>query len=853
MPSPYCLLGRRAPAAQTAKGRLPVGTPNVTTHSHIQIIPRDKRDYTVVDEYYEDDVPTFRSPSLQFPLSSHQQSRQVLTATEESAQGKTFADMARRYTRKELEGEERPTSGPVSLAGLIKFQPNRKKSNKSWRPIQLSDFGDDDDGGGSNENTDLGDDDLSTLPDNFSGECPLDSSCPTSSYLRASHYDLPSLKTNISMNSSLRSQGPPAQGARLNSGESFSRLRGESNSDTGPINTRFGVVEDYTRLFGKQLPDPIRLHEEMGDFDGQIIFIGHPNRDVSAHQWSSPSFQWVHIGLYSHTRRKIEGSLASDRLRRGEIPNNTIEYFKALAEQREINIKEHGRPEEQKPQDSPKDHHVEGPHQPIFIGSECIKTFSSAPDSTGEKALILPRKTPSGNQATSSAFRMITRDYLEDPFITPSKVSRPAIPTIINFGSTGADTVGSMNFDYEFPTKPTTYCGAGPSEQSSEMTSQQLIIQHERERLDMIRRSINPQEHETQPNLREVGFGEEAMSGFTTPVDRHSLNRRPISMSPEDIHNRQILKNRLSELGESTRRSSLPVEARIAVPDVQGLQGSARALFPPPGLTVANPHRIISTLNANAAPYKRASTCTRSLEDTASEVTTVNIPQIVNLQYSDPDGIVPAHVHEIANGLGHQAPTVQKFKGPFFAETMPTTNDLTTSLSFQVNDKEKLVNWFRDGQRPARQQEYAMTLMATADTHSKSRRMKDFGAIGDGCLKKRNHETFENTPGFVRLYENLYEYLEESRAEGRCNFFTRAWKPAQPHHRELNHDSNNSFFGDSYNGSSQMQRISHIGFQSFIGPTWGGYGFSSTVTIPTRFSHGMVLDGCSAIPNSSGY
>jgi len=82
------------------------------------------------------------------------------------------------------------------------------------------------------------------------------------------------------------------------------------------------------------------------------------------------------------------------------------------------------------------------------------------------------------------------------------------------------------------------------------------------------------------------------------------------------------------------------------------------------------------------------------------------------------------------------------------------------------------VNWFRDGQRPARQQEYTMTLMATADTHSKSRKMKDFGAIGDGCLKKRNHETFENTPGFVRLYENLYKYLEESRAEGRCMIAT---------------------------------------------------------------------------------
>ena len=295
-------------------------------------------------------------------------------------------------------------------------------------------------------------------------------------------------------------------------------------------------------------------------------------------------------------------------------------------------------------------------------------------------------------------------------------------------------------------------------------------------------------------------------------------------------------KNRLSELDGSARRSNPPVETRIAVPEVKGLQGSARALFPPPGLTVANPHRIVSTLNANAAPYKCVSTYTRNFEDTESEVTTVNAQQIANLQYSDPDSMRPAHALEIVNGLSHQAPTAQKFKGPFFAETMPTTNDPTTSLSFHINDKEKLMNWFRDGKCPARQQEYAMTLMATADTLSKPRNTKDFGTVGDGFSRKQNHEKYENTPGFVRLYENLYEYLEESRAEGGCKFFTQTWKPAQSHHCDLNSDGNNSFFGDSYNTSPHSQGNCHMSLQLFVGPSWGGYGLSSPVTNPTRFS-----------------
>lgn len=100
---------------------------------------------------------------------------------------------------------------------------------------------------------------------------------------------------------------------------------------------------------------------------------------------------------------------------------------------------------------------------------------------------------PPRNQATTSALRKIIRDYLEDPFITPAKAPQPAVPTIISFGGIEANLMGSLDFDYEFPRKLAAYRGAGLNEQPSEMISQQLIIQRERERLDMIRRGINPQ------------------------------------------------------------------------------------------------------------------------------------------------------------------------------------------------------------------------------------------------------------------------------------------------------------------------------------------------------------------------
>jgi hypothetical protein len=247
-------------------------------------------------------------------------------------------------------------------------------------------------------------------------------------------------------------------------------------------------------------------------------------------------------------------------------------------------------------------------------------------------------------------------------------------------------------------------------------------------------------------------------------------------------------------------------------------------------------------LNANAAPYKRIPAYTQvNSTESESEVTAVNALPVVNLQYSDPDGVRITHNHEIANGLGHQDPTPQNLRGPFFIDSMPTTHDPTASLSFQISDKEKLENWFRDGQRPARQQEYARTLMATASTESKPRSTKNFGAIGEGSSRTKVQNKYENTPVFIRGYENLYEYIEESRAEVRSDYFTRAWKPAQLRQRDIGLGGDESFFGES--------RVLQPVFQAFGGQTWGGFGLNNQANPPNlpvaskRYSHRAGADG----------
>ncbi|KAF2703923.1 hypothetical protein K504DRAFT_507449 [Pleomassaria siparia CBS 279.74] len=694
--------------------------------------------------------------------------------------------MAPRYIRKSLEGEERPTSGPISLTNFLAQHPGRKKNNKSWRPMQLSDLGD----GGNNQSTELVDHDFSSLAGNFGQHLGLEPSHLASARTRPTPFDLPPLQTNMAMKMSPLSRLSSAPAGRDGSSDAPSSFARQGSADNSPASTHFGVVKEHARLFGKQLPDQIRLHQEMGQFDGQLTFIAHPNRDVSAHQWSASSFQWVNVGLYSHTRRKIEGSLASDRLRGLDVSHNTIEYFKAVAEQREINIKENGRPEDQNPPDPPNGPRLEALHLPNLSDRDRAASPSSASDSiNSDQAEIRPHTSLHhaaanlGAQPTTHALQTIRRDYLEDPFVTPNRSQQPAIPVAFGLRSGGVGLTGSMNFDYKFPSKSGAPGTTGPTDLLHDSASQQLFAQRERERLSTIRHGMNSREPEHPSTLREVQFGEETTHDYGTAI---TYNHPPHPMSPEEAHVHQILKNKLTQLGNTARRLGPPqVDARVAIPDVPGI---ARTILAPPGMSIANPHRVVSTLNAKAAPYP-IPTYNQDSDSCGSDISTVNAPPIAILHYSDPDSVRVPHVHEIANGLGHQTTTPQNFKGPFFTETMPTTNDPTASLAFHVSEEEKLSNWFCDGQRPARQQEYAKTLMATAEADGKNRGMAMFGAIGDGSFQYKALGKYANTPTFVGLYENLYEYVEEGRAgradrvqgKAKADYFTRAWKPALAH------------------------------------------------------------------------
>lgn len=603
-----------------------------------------------------------------------------------------------------------------------------------------------------------------------------------------------------------------------------SGLTRADSEDISPSNIRDEVVENYVRVFGKRLPDPIFLSEEIGRYEGHVIFIGHPNRDVSAHQWSVEFFRWLNIGLYSHIRRRIEGSLAADRLRSSEVPQNTIEYFKAVAEKRQDSVRAGARLDVamlSEPLNVPR---IETLRRPTPTNTGQLAPLPGNSGSTAGLLSMLDRQhsLPSDTaQDATPTSRTVTRQVLEDPFVTPARKLRPVVPNTISFTQhNDIGIMGSMDFDYEFPSQQVVNMHPSYRSQSAE-SQKQMFIQQEQDRLEIMRRgSLAPDNYISR--LSEVQFGEEAVSEFQMRGGQHAWARLSASMPSNDTHDRQKFKNRPTDLVESEYDPSNLFGQRVAAPELHTMAVPARTLFPPPGLTVANPNRVVSTLNAKAKPYTFTSSY-NLVSEAESEITAVHLQPKANLKFSEPESIRHSQSQEIANGLSHQAPTLQVFKGPFFTNDIPTAHNINTSRAFPLEASAKLEEWFRGGERSARQQEYAKSIMATAHVDAKARNGLNFGTIGN--IKVHDPGRYANTPIFVRLYEHMLQYLEESQVGETKDPFTRAWKAPSLPLRDLGTNGNSSFFDCGMGGISPLQtRISKNGQQPLLKQPWGKFG-----------------------------
>jgi hypothetical protein len=442
--------------------------------------------------------------------------------------------------------------------------------------------------------------------------------------------------------------------------------------------------------------------------------------------------------------------------------------------------------------------------------------------------------------------RTVARDYLEDPFVTPSKPPLPAIPNILAGTAREAGgnlhgnavNAGSMDFGYQFPQKALGQTTLVPMQTNT--AQMQFFREKEREKMQKLRAERMPDT----VNLSEIEVGEEASSrnDGLARVPTTSMLTFP---SPEDTRSRHIQDKIIAMGTQSEQNYRAGMENnRVAVPAVYAPILPLKPALRPPGFTIANPTGATSTLNANAAPYNYAHSYQSGKDRRAvpsSYEAAANHAQAVNLRFSDPDCARITQAPEIANGLGQQAPTRQNFAGPFFVDTIPTARNPTAMLAQHDDEVEKLKNWFRDGQRPARQEEYARSIVASTGA-GRPGATRDLGPIGsergrDGIMPNG----VIDTTVFLRLYENLNEYVDESRS-GIRGPFTRNWKQAPVHMCDPTPDGNKSFFeskpatpdlrGEQVSNYPKFGSLNHAGIGANVRGAWdlrgsaadGGFG-----------------------------
>jgi hypothetical protein len=462
-------------------------------------------------------------------------------------------------------------------------------------------------------------------------------------------------------------------------------------------------------------------------------------------------------------------------------------FFKLASNNREKNIVECGRPNEEIT-------NIAELVETKIVRRTLPNSISRLPvEGTIEAALPCERFGEKNIEAFKPKTDELVRDHIDDPFLATigsheiHRVRGTTMHDVANFK-------GSLDLKYKFPVSSS----ASTLRMAREVTIATPVDRSLHEEPDapyMLNHRSRPFEGTFQRDLREVSFGEEASNGSTFSDVSGTSARSLIDFSSLNVTESQS-KRRVSHFLDG------PTPERTIGTKVGTQQPTARSLFPPTGLTIANPHRHIPHPYLATMVKADARNCGLASNTSRPETTVMSATNLGPLRSSDPDAMRQFTCPEIANGLSHQSPTIQSFTGPFFAASKPTAHDPTASFAVQIGEEEKLHHWFRDGHRPARQREYAKSLAPAATTAGKCR---DLSAVGDAPDSAHYKDTDITIP-LVRLYETFSEYIEELRKGSGGSYFSRSWKPAPAYLLDTSPDGNNSFFSDGLVSASQLHQ-----------------------------------------------
>lgn len=734
------------------------------SHLHIQVVTRAEAALTPgkVAEHTSC-VPTFPTPSPSPPLHGQQEPVGNMPSRASPQKAPTFADMARGYSEDESMFDAVLDGAVLSRAPFSRYvneSPSRRlltqKADNTCR-ARVNDH-----------DTDSNASDLPILE-----QAMLEASLEASSYSttgaedscdygtpRSEHQRLPTNDMHIA--EQLDTEGAPEQLNRQ------TKIRGPAT-----------IMQEATfNVFGN-LPDPIYLHQQPGEFDGQVIFIGHPNRDISAHQWSSTSFQWENIGRYSQSRGKVEGSLASDRMKGRDTSTNSFDplmCFKLAAKARETYVVNHDRVQAdptalQSASDLPQ-HTAQSPSD--LVASQNVPT--QGPVASGH---LPDRSTPFR--------RPMEQEQHGNPFVTnPPPGIKPELAN--SQGKLGVPSEkGSLDIKYQFPAGPISPDKLIKQVAHSLQTFGNYDVElGTRAVPERVTQAWSSKMRAEQSSPSKFAFDKLAKSNLSSSTVKEV---RP-NLPTEPRHPIVVPQKPTTSFfgpGEHPNTPSVPIARQNTVPRLSAQPPTARSMYSLPGLTVANPRRTVPTTQTDS-PVPAPAIHPPTPEDShQSDNQIKDVPKRLPRTLQE---IIEARRLEAldgTNGLAKYRPTPQNFNGPFFANTTPTTLNPSVPLNAQFNEEDELKYWYPDGKRPKRHQEYIDSLSSMTVNSNKDQTL---GAVGEGSSSTPNDQ-YENNDLWLRVYDVLSEYVGPNK---RDDYFTRAWKPAPLHLRDLGPDGNNSFW-----------------------------------------------------------
>ncbi|KAF2271652.1 uncharacterized protein EI97DRAFT_471004 [Westerdykella ornata] len=531
-----------------------------------------------------------------------------------------------------VEGDNLPNSS-ATLAQYARQPSNRPRSgNRHFRPLEHSDLPEDDDNTYDEPHTD------SSPPGVYGGthicQAVTNSSAEMNLLNGYTVSDYGSLLSGVrpSMNMS-----PFAE--RITVASSLGNSYNMSNENS--TQSTMHIIARYSELFNGRLVNSYPEGQRAGSFEGEIAFYLHPNLDLSAYQWSQRASRWDNIGLYSHKEGMIKGLLSSIHLPDSPFRRDSVEYFKAIAEQKERAQRSITTPPNLRNAGSP--------------GVLAERPYSTPPQASASQGVAFRT-----NYQPLAPTKSATEDKY---FFGPSSSAYTRICRT-SHASTPENDVGrggSRNSGFQFP------------------------------------------DHTAVANasLLDPGYPQsDAIDGYRHPHSNSSNNPQPsydmtsIADGVEENTMLSQLRSVTAELpqflrgdGQSTEPGTATVEQAFRqVPLACEAQGSHSPPSSNPGMDrgsprgriVAKPSESVSALRADAEPY--------AYNRTASGSTKLGI--------CEPDAaplLCFLHPkHEIVNVTGDRGLTPQNFEGPFFTGCMPTMQNPATHLSSPSDERRKL-------------------------------------------------------------------------------------------------------------------------------------------------------------------